>query len=61
MGGATAADTAKPQQQLIVRAREQEQEDIVPALGPQSYLIAFQPTHELFFNSSFFFLQRLLT
>lgn len=60
-GGAATGDTGRPQQQLIVRAREQEQEDIVPAPQPQPYLIAFQPTHELFFNSSLFSLQRLLT
>lgn len=44
-----------------MRAREQEQGDIVPAPGPWPYLIAFQPTHELFFNSIFFSLKRLVT
>lgn len=39
----------------------QEQRDIVLAPGPQPYLIAFQPTHELFFNSVLFSLKRLVT
>lgn len=41
--------------------RGAEQGDIVPAPGPWPYLIAFQPTHELFFNSIFFSLKRLVT
>lgn len=42
-------------------AREQKQGDIVPAPGPRPYLIAFQPTHELFFNPVLFSLKRLVT
>lgn len=44
-----------------MKAREREQGDIVPAPGPWPYLRAFQPTHELFFNSIFFSLKRLVT
>lgn len=40
---------------------QREQGDIVLAPGPWPYLIAFQPTHELFFNSILSSLKRLVT
>jgi hypothetical protein len=52
---------SQPQQQLIVRTGQQEQQDIVLAPGTQPYLIAFQPAHKLFSTLILYSLKRLVT
>lgn len=44
-----------------MRPGSRNKETLSQLPGPQPYLIAFQPTHELFFNPILFSLKRLVT